>query len=447
VVTSMRELRTEMRRSSALVAALAVLLVYGLAMVNRDTWSTGWTDLSTSLRSFLILLIPVAVAAGAWQGGRERRGRTEELMATVSRSSWQRTLSPIAAVTIAVVAALALAVVLTGAWTGPGAWRQQMWPVVSGAVGLLAVAAAVTVGAGIGRITRSNLAAPLLLCLSAIGLVVLYGRGMGRWASLYNPAMQPPQDVAGLMDEFQQVRSVISVGQSIWLVGLLLTGVLLVAATTARARLIAALPAVAGALLAVPLFVAPGAYDGGGPGSPVAYGPDIKALTSYCAPGVPLVCGAAVHEQRLRQAAGPAREVLAALQRLPGAPTRAVEESQYLDKPVPDDVLLLSTAGVAAGLDDRLRTAAASGLGIRSSCAGADVQTLLEIAEAEALSGAWLLNASDTRAFGRYESLDEKLQSFKKLSAGEQVRRMTDVRQALRDCRPGVMAVITGAKP
>jgi hypothetical protein len=445
MVTGMRELRTEMMRSTAPAAALAALFVYGLTLINRDTWSTGWPDLSTSLRSFLILLIPVAAAAGAWQGGRERRAQTEELMATVPRPPWQRTLTPIAAVTVAVVATLALALALTGAWTGPGAWRQQIWPVATSAVGLLALAAAIAVGAGLGRMARSNLTAPLVLCLSAIGLVVLYGRGSGTWLSMYNPSMKPPQDIGGLRAEFQQVRPVISTGQAIWLAGLLLTGSLLVAATTARARLTAAIPAAVGALLAVPFFVAPGAYNGGVFGSPVAYGPDTKALTLYCAPGAPPVCGAAAHEQRVLQAAIPAREVLAALQRLPGAPTRAVEESQYLDKPVPADVLPLSTALVAAGLNDRLRTSAASGLGIHADCTATDSKTAQDTAEADALAGAWLLDSSSTEAFGDYESLDQKLRSFEKLPSGEQVRRMAALRQALRDCRPGAMAIITGA--
>jgi hypothetical protein len=441
----MRELRTELKRSTAPVAALATLLIYGLTLINRNTWDTGWPDLSTSLRSFLILLIPVAVAAGAWQGSRERRAQTEELMVTVSRPVWQRILTPIAAVAVAITATLAVAVAVTGVTTGPGVWRQQVWPAVTIAVGLLALAAAVTVGAGVGRMTRTNLTAPLLLCVSALGLVVLYGRGAGAWLTMYNPAMKPAQDVGGLRAEFQQVRAVIATGQSIWLGGLLLTGILLAAATTARRRLVALTPAAVGALLAVPFFVAPGTYDGGVFGSPVAYGPDAKALSVYCAPGVPAVCGAGVHEQRVRQAAAPAREVLAALQRLPGAPTRAVEESQYLGQPIPGDVLPLSSAQIAAGLPDRLRTTAASGLGTRPQCADADATTLEETNEASALAGAWLLKSGSTRPFGDYPSLDEKLRSFRKLAPDEQVRRMAALRVSLPECRPGAMAIITGA--
>jgi hypothetical protein len=264
------------------------------------------------------------------------------------------------------------------------------------------------------------------------------------WATMYNPAMKPPQDLGGLSAEFQQVRSVISAGQSIWLAGLLLSGILLAAAMTTWARLTAAIPTVVGALLAVPFFVTP-AYNGGAYGSTVPYGPDPKALTLYCAPGAPPVCGAEAHEQGVRQAAAPAREVLAALQRLPGAPTRAVEKSQYLDKPVPDDVLLLSTQAINAGLTERVRTIAASGLGIVPDCTKADVATFEEADEAAALAGAWLLKSSNTDEFGDYESLNQKLQTFEKLAPDEQVRRMVALRQALRYCRPGAMSIITGA--
>lgn len=440
----MRELRTELIRSTAPAGALAVLFIYGLLLANRDTWATGWPDLSTSLRSFLVLLIPMALAVGAWEGGRERRAKTEELLATVSRPSWQRALSPVAAVVVAAVAALALALVVTAVKVGDGPGQQQIWPVVTVAVGLLALAAAITVGAGIGRVVRSNLTAPLLLCLCSLSLVLLYGRAASMWATMYNPAMKPPQDLGGLSAEFQQVRSVISAGQSIWLAGLLLSGILLAAAMTTRARLTAAIPTAVGALLAVPFFVTP-AYNGGAYGSTVPYGPDPKALTLYCAPGAPPVCGAEAHEQGVRQAAAPAREVLAALQRLPGAPTRAVEKSQYLDKPVPDDVLLLSTQAINAGLTERVRTIAASGLGIVPDCTKADVATFEEADEAAALAGAWLLKSSNTDEFGDYESLNQKLQTFEKLAPDEQVRRMVALRQALRYCRPGAMSIITGA--
>jgi hypothetical protein len=441
----MRELRTELKRSTAPAAALGVLVIYGLVLTNRPTWHTGWPELSTSLGSFLILLLPVAAAAGAWQGGRERRAQTEELVATVSRSSWRRTVPPLAAVVIAVVATLALAVAVTGASTGPGNWQRQVWPAVAAVVDLLALAAAVSIGAGLGRIVRSNLTAPLLMCLLALGFVLLYGRGSGRWPTMFNPSMKPPQDLGAVRAEFLQVRPVISAGQAVWLTGLLLTGALLAAATTIRGRLIAVAPAAVGALLAVPFFVAPGGYDAGPYGRSVAYRPDAQAMTLYCAPGAPLVCGAAVHEQQVRRAAAPVREVLGALQRLPGAPTRAVADSQYLGRPVPDDVLPLSAALLGQGKIDRVRTLAAAGLGRHPDCYDAGPAIYDQIDQASALAGAWLLGLTSTETYGHYESLDQQLRSFERLPPDEQVHRMGLLRQALRQCRPGAMKIITGA--
>jgi hypothetical protein len=443
-VVTMRELRTELMRSAAPVAALATLVVYVLTMLARTTWDTGWSDLSTSVRSFLILLIPVAAAAGAWQGGRERRARIAELMATVPRSPWQRIPVPIVAVVLAVVATLALAVATTGVVTGPGTWQRQLWPVVTVAVGLLAVAAAAAVGAGLGRLVRTDLVAPIILCLSALVLVVLYGRASGLWVTMYNPAMSQPQDLGLLRAEFQQVRPGISAGQAIWLGGLFLTGMILAAATTFRSRLLAAAPAVAGALLALPFFVAPGYHDGT-PGGAVAYGPDARAMALYCAPGALPVCGAKVHEQHVRLAAASAREVLVALQRLPGAPARAVEDSVYLDTPVPDDVLPISGAALKEDKIDRLRILAATGLGVHPTCGDLPGPVFQDTYEASALAGAWLLDTDSTAAFGDYPSLDGKLRSFRKLAPKEQVRRMVALRTALRHCRPGAMAILTGA--
>ena len=67
-----RVLGFELRRSAALGAAL-ILLVAGVVLLfaTPGRWSAGWMPLAMTQREDLTLLVPLALAAGAWQGRRE----------------------------------------------------------------------------------------------------------------------------------------------------------------------------------------------------------------------------------------------------------------------------------------------------------------------------------------------------------------------------------------
>ncbi|MEV4626481.1 hypothetical protein AB0J90_09380 [Micromonospora sp. NPDC049523] len=81
-----RFLRVELRRSAAGGIAL-LMLVVGTVMPLSSTQSfTGrWMQLAVNTRSMLMVLLPLALAGGAWPGRRETRHRVDELFAQPHR--------------------------------------------------------------------------------------------------------------------------------------------------------------------------------------------------------------------------------------------------------------------------------------------------------------------------------------------------------------------------
>src|SRR5690606_14141120 len=83
-------LRTELRRSTAGVAAVATLaLGASLLVAEASSWAGRWMGLAAAVRFSTLLLAPAAVALGVWQGGRERRRRIGGLLASTPRPRWQ----------------------------------------------------------------------------------------------------------------------------------------------------------------------------------------------------------------------------------------------------------------------------------------------------------------------------------------------------------------------
>ncbi|MGH8774108.1 MAG: hypothetical protein ACRDWI_02700 [Jiangellaceae bacterium] len=147
-----RVLRTELLRGVAAVAA-AAFAISGAAMLYNETedWAGRWAPLAEYLRGvMLMVLVPMVVAAGAWQAGRERRRRVEELLGSTARSLWRRVVVPWAAVTLGTWLGLFLvwlsgAVLVAPVATYPGRW---WWLTLS--VAFVAPIAAVVAYAGLG---------------------------------------------------------------------------------------------------------------------------------------------------------------------------------------------------------------------------------------------------------------------------------------------------------
>ena len=93
-------LRTELRRSTAPVVGIGLLLVslaliYGLSGPwgkRTAPWDEQWTGLAQWTRYLSLFLWPLVLGAGAWQGLRDKRSRVPELFATTPKAPWRRVL-------------------------------------------------------------------------------------------------------------------------------------------------------------------------------------------------------------------------------------------------------------------------------------------------------------------------------------------------------------------
>jgi hypothetical protein len=362
-------LRTELRRSIAPWAGLALLVVaLGFLFLLSGPWwkvPAPWTGNTTTtalwLRFLMVFLWPIAVGAGAIQGMRDSRSGMVELLTTTSRPGWHRAIRLAAAVGalsalgFLLVFGVGLAEVL-----GHGGFVSAIFlPVVL--VGLLAVVAGSWVGLAIGRLLPHPLTAPALAVLALVASIAAWTSleaglpavGYSRFALLM-PVLGEPR---GLL---VTTATSVDLGQAVWFVALAATGFLLLAGNSARARLFGLLPVVAGMAIALPVF--PASADG-------LLAPDGVAAQKRCDGPI---CVSRAHEDRLAALAGPGREALAMLAKLPGAPTR-VEEQMAPNSlgPVPRDpgvvyldfqrnnILLKANADV-------LRLAVLSGAGVPS---------------------------------------------------------------------------------
>lgn len=415
-----RVLRTELRRSAAAPLLLLALALNGALLQLRSThWEGTVAGVTSTAKSNLLLLLPLTLAAAVWHGGRERRAGMEELVSTAARPVPEQRLPSALALVLAVLlgvglttAAAAAQVAADGGYTG-GRWA------LSAALLVLALAVAVAVGLAVGRVVHVPFAAPLV----AIGVaMVLLLTSFGAAAEL-NPAGDPAQ-------AFTQLRSSAAGAQAVLLAGLLVAGLMAAFAASARVRALAALPAIAG--------IAAGALVANGAGP---YEPDAAAATPVCAQGEPRVCVTRLDQHLLAQVVGPARAVLRRAALLPGAPTSAQEVP--LRFPLQDPKVLavpeLRNFSLHGG-EAQLRSIIGYGEAERSNgCEGAEEPTK-EQSTATGLVGAWLAGsplegagpASDRAAYDQLVALP----------LGEQVRKVSGLRQALQDCSADPLQVL-----
>ncbi|GHF99710.1 MULTISPECIES: hypothetical protein [Amycolatopsis] len=361
-------LRTELRRSIAPWAGLALVAVsLGFLFLLPGPWwkvPAPWTGQTTTtalwLRFLLVFGWPITTGAGAIQGMRDSRSGMVELLATTSRPAWHRAAKLAGAV--GALSALGYLVVFGVGFVevlGHGGFVSAAFvPVVL--VGLLAVVAGTWLGLGIGRLLPHPLTAPALAVVTLAGSITAWTSlegDLGPYSrfGLLVPALGEPRGA------LVTTAASVDVGQVVWFAGLAATGFLLLAAKSARARLLGLLPVVAGAAIAVPVF--PASADG-------LLVPDSVAARKICDGPI---CVSRAHEDRLAALAGPAREALAMLAKVPGAPTRVEEQiaPNSFTAPVPRDpgVVYLdfqrNDVLLRAGADD-LKLAVLSGAGLPS---------------------------------------------------------------------------------
>lgn len=320
-------LRTELRRGTAPVAAVATLVLGALLLhVEASQWGGRWMAFAAAVRFSTLVLAPVAVALGVWQGGRERRRRIGELLASTPRPRWQPLVLAWASLTLGcwlgllvVVAAGAVLVAPVATYAGGGWW----WLL---AVALVALAATTAGGIALGRVAPFWVAAPVAM----IGLYALqvyahdtFGpRGL-RW-------LVP---ILAVYDAWgHHLSGWIHLRQALWFGGVAATVLVL---TAARRRWLAILPAAVAVVGAAPFLSGPPGYG---------WQPDPVATELVCTEDEPQVCLPREEAFLLDEVTPAAREALRRFEGVPGGPTRALG-STFVPLPEAEPHLDIRTAG------------------------------------------------------------------------------------------------------
>ncbi|MFI7250319.1 hypothetical protein [Micromonospora chalcea] len=443
-----RQVRVELRRSNAPVVAVLLLAIGVLGTASMYSfWQGQWLRLGYVHASDMFLLMPLALAAGAVLGRRDRRTRADELMNSTGRPRWQRALPAMTALGVAVgaahllvVAASAAVVATDGAYLGV---RGLAGPLVD----VVVLVGAAWVGVAVGRLWSSPLLPPLL---AAAALVAQEGTSMlaGVDSTLPSPSLMiswPPDTPWETLSD-RLLLSRLALGA-----GLVLAGLLLAAGRSWPVRA-GALAGLAGGVAGLLLI--------GVPGPAGIWQLDPGARRYVCADGTPQVCVTAVNAHLLPQITPEARRGLRALAKLPDAPTRAVElrldtigsndsEQWHRPKPAPGTVQFLlevdPDTGRAADVAERV---ALGGGTMWYGCgrSGDDI--------APAIAAAWLLDTETVRLWDSwtgYRYADEQqeeirtgVRQLRALPEPEQLRRVTALRDAAARCEPDLMPALTG---
>ncbi|RQX12848.1 hypothetical protein DDE19_27670 [Micromonospora ureilytica] len=324
-----RILRIELRRSAALGIGL-LLLVTGAALLLSSTelFAGRWMQLAVFARSMLMVLLPLALAGGAWMGRRDARHRVNELFASTVRPRWQRVVPTASALAVTVVTAYILIFVIAAGWVVPTSAYFPTATIVVTAVGVPALIAAGWLGMAAGRAVPRVITAPILAVVGFVLVGLVPELATARETSGAGIAQFRPEPAGVLLlptftglDDFQTIATRVSLLQALWLVSLAATGLLLLGAVRRRAIAFAVLPAVLGVAVALPLLPV-----GGARGAAVV---DPVAIELVCDNDGPQVCVTRAHAGLLPAVVGPARQALGMIAaKLPNAPVRAVETQQ-----------------------------------------------------------------------------------------------------------------------
>ncbi|MFD7713622.1 hypothetical protein ACFV6E_12565 [Streptomyces sp. NPDC059785] len=165
-------LRSEFRRGFAPWAAGALLVTLGWSLAaTADQWQGSWGEVTDRLGTGAGLVgAPFALAAGAWQGGRERRARMTELRLSAPRGPLPQLL--VAALPLACWLAAGYLVAVAGALLACAPYASAGGPAPAVFAGIaLSLAACSVLGQVAGRVLPWRLTAPAL----AVCGYVLFG--------------------------------------------------------------------------------------------------------------------------------------------------------------------------------------------------------------------------------------------------------------------------------
>ncbi|MEU8209145.1 hypothetical protein AB0B85_08080 [Micromonospora sp. NPDC049044] len=320
----MSVLGIELRRSAAAGAALLALAVGVAALYTAPgRWSQGWMSLTLTVKEYMILLWPIALAAGAWQGRREHRAKVGELFATTPRSRASRMLPVLVAMGASVGLAFLLVVAAGGMRIASTAAYFPPDVVAITLVGALSLVAAAWLGLGIGRLLPTLVTAPVL---AVAGVLLVFFTAIMRpdWmGAILSPAYGSSPFYA-----FQTIDPRVTAVLALFMGGLALTGVLLLVARGRRASVAAVLPVLLG--FGVAAAIVP--RDEAALVAPV----DPVARELVCTDDAPKVCVTRVNANVLDALTPLARQGLAVLAKMPDAPTQVYEDRRaYLIEDAP----------------------------------------------------------------------------------------------------------------
>jgi len=310
-------LRTELRRSVAPWAATLIAAIGVFVLFASNPPYRSWMELAIVQRDVMQLTWPLALAAGAWQGIRERRAKVEELIETTPRPRWRRVLPIATAMSIATTTAyLAMFAGAIAHLRHPGAYFPA-GAVVLVVLGALGMVAAAWLGQALGTLLPSPVTPPILVVIGfvAVSLLpsVVFNDADRPGTVLLFPSLRGPREGGFAV---QMLSGRVTVLQALWLGAVAVTGLGLFAAARRGARVAALLPAALAAAIAVPALPHHVAD---------AWVEDHRASGLVCTRDDPQVCITRAHSYALEYVSGPARDALSLLAtRLPEAPTRVV---------------------------------------------------------------------------------------------------------------------------
>ncbi|WP_327369828.1 hypothetical protein [Streptomyces sp. NBC_01217] len=300
-------LRAELRHGVAPWTGPAVALTLLVVLWGRAAqWQGSWGETQSLLHSASALLGgPLVAAAACWQGGREHRRRTAELLLSVPRSRLAQTMTAATPVMLWSAAgylfALAVAFAATAPYAGAGG---PSVPVIAADLGFLLSIG--FVGFVVGRLVRWRLIAPLLAVCAYVGL------GFPAYLESQAQFLSPAKDVQleGSVPVWWFAPVLVA-----WTGGIAVTVLL---AYAARRRHLAVVPlalaAVAGAVVV---------HTGED-----LYRDDPSVTREVCtaaAPGAPQICVYASESPVLPQMSEALKGMFSRLEGVPGAPVRYVD--------------------------------------------------------------------------------------------------------------------------
>ncbi|GIH05482.1 hypothetical protein Rhe02_35490 [Rhizocola hellebori] len=445
-----RILRIELLRSVAPLAALLIAAAGLFVIYAGNLPEASWMDLVVRQRTLLVLILPLALGAGAWQGIRERRSKVEELFHTTPRPRWRRVLPTAGAMAIAAVATYL--VTLAGA-TGHLQHANGYLPASAGpliAIGALSMVAAVWVGLAVGALLPSPLTSPMVVVAGFVALTLvpnmIHPTGPGSPGSpggyLFFPNLQVPDLNEGKVDTgaaLHMLTGRANLAQALWLLALAVAGLALHAAARPATRLAALLPIALGAVVAVALLPANLA---------AAWVDNPHATELTCTTDQPRICIPRAQSHMLDKLRDPAGQALSILDsKLPSAPvavTVQIDERADDTRPAADTLLLRLelNASDAALTRDRLlaRMLEGGGVPLCLSLMGREPtsETTTRYMAARLAVVGWLLDREPPQRGGPEGALAiAALGALRALPADQQRARVTALRDAERGCLTG----------